>query len=51
VAVSSFHAGAGDGGTGPKSWLDPKFSRTLDTLWSIDSQKKIVNLMSPDVRF
>ena len=23
----------------PKSWLDPKFSRTLDTLWSIDSQK------------
>ena len=33
----------GRGGTGPsKSWLaqPPKFSRTLDTLWSIDSQKK-----------
>jgi len=25
--------------------------RTLDTLWSIDSQNKIVNLMPPDVRF
>jgi len=22
----------------PKSWLGPKFSRTVDTLWSIDSQ-------------
>ena len=31
----------GEGGTGPfKSWLGPKFSRILDTLWSIDSQKK-----------
>ena len=28
-----------------------KFSRTLDTLWSIDSQKKITNFTSPDVRF
>ena len=28
----------------------PKFSRTLDTLWSTDSQK-LVNLMPPDVRF
>ena len=36
-----FHAGSG-GGTGPsKSCLAPKFSRTLDTLWSIDSQRKI----------
>ena len=25
----------------PKLWLGPKFCRTLDTLWSIDSQKKI----------
>jgi len=42
----------GPGGTGPPgSWLDlPKFSSTLDTLWSIDSLK-IVNLMPPDVRF
>jgi len=24
----------------PKSWLGPKFSRTLDTLWSVDSKKK-----------
>ena len=35
----------------PKLWLGPKFSRTIDTLWSIDSQKKILNLMPPDVRF
>jgi len=28
------------GGTDPsKSWLGPLFSRTLDTLWSVDSQK------------
>jgi len=32
----------GGGGTGPsKSCLAPKFSRTLDTLWSVDSQRKI----------
>ena len=23
----------------PKSWLTPKFSRTVDTLWSSDSQQ------------
>jgi len=23
----------------PKSWLGPQISRTLDTLWSIDSQQ------------
>jgi len=34
-----------------ESWLGPKYSRTLDTLWPIDSQKKIVKLMPPDVRF
>jgi len=37
-----FQAGAGGGGRGPsKSWLapPPKFSRTLDTLSSIDSKK------------
>ena len=28
-----------------------KFSRTLDTLWSVDSQEIIVNLMPPDVSF
>jgi len=28
------------GAQAPKSWIGPKFSRTLDTLWSIDSQKK-----------
>ena len=45
-----FHAGAG-GHSPPKSWLGPTFSRpsklsrTLDTLWSVVSQKKIVNLM------
>ena len=32
-----------------RGWA-PKFSRTLDTLWSVDSQK-IVNLVPPDVRF
>ena len=38
--------------TGPQVVaMPPKFSRTLDTLWSIDSQKKLVNLMSPDIRF
>jgi len=26
----------------------PKFSHTLDTLWSSDSRKKLVNLMPPD---
>jgi len=35
---------------GPPGGTGPKFSRTLDTLWSIDSQK-LVNLMPPDVRF
>jgi len=39
-------------GTDPaKSWLGPKFSCTLVTLWSTDSQKKIVNVTPPDVRF
>ena len=26
-------------GGGHKSWLGPRFSRTLDTLWSVESQK------------
>jgi len=39
---------AGAGGPGAQA---PKFSRTLDTLWSTDFQKKIVNMMPPDVRF
>jgi len=38
----------GPGAQAPKLWLDPQFSRTLDTVWSIDFQKKIVNLMPPD---
>ena len=29
----------------------PKFSRALGTPWSIDSNKKVVNLMPPDVSF
>ena len=36
---------------GPANLAGPTFSRTLDTPWSIDSQKKIVNLMPTDVRF
>ena len=36
----------------PKLWIDlPKFYRSFDTLWSIHSQKELVNLMPPDVRF
>jgi len=51
-------------GTGrSKSWLDPKFSRPHQivagpqnlavflTLWSMDFEKKLVNLMPLDVRF
>ena len=34
-----FHAGAGGGGTGPQIMAAPKFSHTVDTLWSIDCQK------------
>ena len=37
VAVPSW--GRGQRPPPPKSWLGPQFSRTLDTLWSIDSQK------------
>ena len=29
----------GPGAQAPKLWLGTKFSRTLDTLWSIGSQK------------
>ena len=29
----------GAGAQAPKSWLGPKFSRILYTLWSIDSQQ------------
>ena len=34
-SVAVPHGGReGAGGTTPQSWLGPKFSRTLDTLWS-----------------
>ena len=35
----------------PNCGYVPEFSRTLNTLWSIYSQKKLVNLMPPGVRF
>jgi len=37
-----FHAGGG--AQAPKSWIDPKFSRTLDTLWSVDYQTPLGEL-------
>ena len=43
-SVQPFNGGftLGPRGTGPQIVAKPsKFSRTLDTLWSIDSQKKI----------
>jgi len=46
-------------GTGPsKSWLGPQIGessaiglRAFDALWLVDPQKKIENLMPPDVRY
>jgi len=39
-------------GRGQDRVTDYKFwALILDTLWSIDSQKKLVNLMPSDVRF
>jgi len=38
VVRSALGPGRGRG-TAPKSWLGPKFSRTLDTLWPIYSQR------------
>jgi len=39
IRSGGFTLGPGGAQASPKSWLGPKFSRILDTLWSIGSQK------------